>query len=275
MRTQKKSVDDTMATENEATPLNPQTDSLAEVNRFVSNLFSDENMSKARSGISSSMEELRRNASDGNLSIRLLALLAGLALLFSSVTGMFAHFVTFDLLGVLLEFYTLVLSLVILVLESKQLKVSDSFMRKVYKYALLLRFVWGRGCLYVVAGTLQLVQGSFLDYAIGGFVMLVGVLYIVVGRRTAQKLRDMRKSIYSEDTLRTKFREADSDTKGALTLDQFKTLVSSLGMDLNGRQAEAAFEYMDKSQDGTLAFEEFKSWWSEWDDDDPIRNVMV
>jgi hypothetical protein len=261
----------------EATPLNtPQaTNGLAEVKGFVSNLFSDENISKARTGITSSMEELRRNASDGNLSIRLLALLAGLALLFSSVTGIFSHFVTFDITGVLMEFYTLILSLVILVLESKQLNFPDSFMREVYKYALFLKFVWGRGCLYFVAGTLQLAQGNLLDYGIGGFVMLVGVLYIVVGRRTAQKLRDMRKNIYSEDTLRTKFREADTETKGALTLDQFKTLVSSLGMDLNGRQAVAAFEYMDKSQDGTLSFEEFKSWWTEWDEDHPIRNVMV
>jgi hypothetical protein len=262
---------------NEATPLNgPQAaDSMAEVKTFVSNLFSDENVSKARSEITGRMDELRRSASDGDLSIRLLALLAGVALMFSAVTGILGDLMMFNITGALMEIYTLILSLIILVLESKRLHLPDAFMRNLYKYALFLRFVWGRGCLYFVAGTLQLAQGTFVDYGVGGFVMLVGVLYIVVGRQTAQKLRDLRKSIYSEDTLRTKFREADTETKGALTIIQFKTLAASLGMDLNGREAEAAFEYLDKSHDGTLSYEEFKTWWSEWAEDHPIRNILV
>jgi hypothetical protein len=263
---------------NEATPLNSPhaANSMADENRFVSNLFIDENLSKART---SRMDELRRSANDGDLSIRLPALLAGLAMLFSSVTGITGNFIIFYITGVLnipvviMEIYALILSLVILVLESEQPHAPDAFMRNVFKYALFLKFVWGRGCLYFVAGTLQIAQGTLPDFGIGAFVMLVGVLSVVVGRQTAQKLRDLSESIYSEDTLRTKFREADTETTGALTINQFKTLTASLGMDLNGREAEATFDYM--AQDGTLTFKQFRSWWHEWAEDYPIRNILV
>jgi hypothetical protein len=260
---------------NESTPLNAANGMVAGAKKVVSNLLTEENLHNARDGVTRRMEELRRSASDGDFSIRLLALLAGVALLFSAVTGMMSHFLTFDLTGMLMEFYTLLLSIIILVLESKQINLPDQFMRSLYKYALFLKFVAGRGCLYFVAGSLQLTQGTVIDYGVGGFVMLVGILYIVVGKQTAQRLQTLHQSIYSEDALRTKFREADTETKGSLTIDQFKTVVASLGVDLNRRELEAAFDHMDKGQDGTLSFEEFKGWWSDWSADRPVLNNIV
>lgn len=99
----------------------------------MSNIFSDENMASAKSNISSRVNELRRSASDGDFSIRLLALLAGVALLLSAMAGIFYRIMTFNLTGALMEVYTLLLAVVILVLESRQLNLPDQFMRNVYK----------------------------------------------------------------------------------------------------------------------------------------------
>jgi hypothetical protein len=126
-----------------------------------------------------------------------------------------------------------------------------------------------------VAGTLQLAQGSFIDYGVGAFVMVVGTLYILVGRQTALKLKNLHASIYSEDTLRAKFQEADTDSKGALTIVQLKTCLASLGVTLNTREAEAALDHMDKDVSGTLTYAEFRTWWEEWAHEDTMRNNIV
>jgi hypothetical protein len=57
----------------------------------------------------------------------------------------------------LVEIYTLALAAIIVVLESQQ---KVEFIKKehldlLHKYALFLKYVWGRGCLYLVAGTIS------------------------------------------------------------------------------------------------------------------------
>jgi hypothetical protein len=61
--------------------------------------------------------------------------------------------------------------------------------------------------------------------------ILVGILYIYVGKRTANKLSDLRKSLISEEELRQKFQECDQDQSGTITKRQFKTLTDHMGPD--------------------------------------------
>ena len=100
----------------------------------------------------------------------------------------------------------------------------------------------------------------------------VGILYIVVGNNTAKKLKAIRKSLYSEHTLRSKFQVANVEGHG-LDLKQFRFLCDDLGLDLTGREIEAAFGCIRKRGDDTnekLSYEEFKGWWDDIEADGQI-----
>lgn len=100
----------------------------------------------------------------------------------------------------------------------------------------------------------------------------VGILYIVVGNSTAKKLQAIRKSLYSEATLRSKFQVANVEGDG-LNVKQFRFLCEDLELDLTRREAEAAFEHIQKNGDETnekLSYEEFKVWWENLEEDGQI-----
>jgi len=134
------------------------------------------------------------------------------------------------------------------------------------KYALFLKFVWGRGCLYFVAGTLQLAQHSLVDVVSGGFMCFVGVTYIIVGRKTAQKLAELRNT--SEETLKSKFAQADLERSGTLTQTQFQNMTRSLGVEMNLRETESAFLQLGKDANEELTYEECQNWWNQMYNDD-------
>jgi Ca2+-binding EF-hand superfamily protein len=114
---------------------------------------------------------------------------------------------------------------------------------------------------------------EWMDYAVGGFMCLVGILYVCVGRSTTKKLKEMRQSELSERTLHAKFFEVDPEQTGFIGLEQFRVLVNSIGLDMNRRQSEAAFMHIEKVDDEQITFEEFFGWWSEFDDSDAISRA--
>jgi Ca2+-binding EF-hand superfamily protein len=95
--------------------------------------------------------------------------------------------------------------------------------------------------------------------------ILVGVVYIYVGWRTANKLSDLKKSLISEKELRSRFQECDLEQSGTITKGQFKNLTNHMGLDLNRRELEAAWMYLDKQDAGEITYEEFQTWWVNWD----------
>lgn len=104
---------------------------------------------------------------DGTTSIRTLALLGGIAMTITSAMGIWHRFFAFNWISAIVEFYTFLLGLTIIVLESRsgnfeilQRRYTDGCDAQIRKYALFLSFISGRGGLYFVAGTLQLSQVS-------------------------------------------------------------------------------------------------------------------
>jgi hypothetical protein len=151
---------------------------LDDVNRFVSNIFSKENLDRAKENLGiagnaamGQLNNLQRSASEGDFSIRLLALVAGVLLVVSAFFSFFELLLSFKLSNAILEIYTFGLGLIILLLESHghlrkqqqrlsteerqqmstQVNFLDNLFRNVFKYVMLLKFVWGRGCLYFVS----------------------------------------------------------------------------------------------------------------------------
>lgn len=115
-----------------------------------------ETASRAGKMAQDKMKELRAMASEGYLPLRVLAQLGGLAMIILSIIGFISAILHLDILSACVEVYTFLLGVVVIILETKAFP--KRFEQSLNKYALFLRFVWGRGCLYFVAGTLQATQ---------------------------------------------------------------------------------------------------------------------
>lgn len=238
-----------------------------------------ENMEAARDR----MRDLHRSATQGDFSLRFLALIAGVFLVTSSFFGILEMLLHLRPAAAVLEFYTFVMGCIMVLLESlghirrqqeglsvserlqlsTQISILDNTLQTIIQNARFLQFVWGRGAFYVFAGSLHFLQGSLGNFLVGGYVIFVGVMYMVVGRQTARKLTQLRKAL-AEHTLRAKFEQADKGGNGRLSIEELKHLTESLDMKLSHRECEAAFLCMDKRDAGYLTFEEFQNWWSDW-----------
>lgn len=235
---------------------------------YASSLLTKENAQVAGNFAKDKFQELRKQASDGDYSMRLLALLGGAMLVILSSTEILGKILFFNVVGALLDVYTFLLGIVVIILEgsTKNPLLPKRFSETIHKYALILRYVWGRGALYFIAGTLQCAQMGVADLLVGAFMSFVGIVYIVVGKRASEKLRQLKKSTVSEFTLRSEFHAADATGKGKLNSQGFKVLDQSLGLGLSKQEVEAAFLVMDKDNDGLITYEEFEAWWNSLDD---------
>jgi len=236
-------------------------------------LFSNETLENAQDIAKNKIAELRMSVKTGDWSLRLLALLGGVALILTAMIEFVSKILNLNMLGALIELYIVFLGVIVLVLEGSQISLPPKFLHILHKYALFLKYIWGRGLLYFVSGTLLITGMQWMDYVVGGFMCCVGVLYVCVGRNTSNKIREMRQSELSERSLHEKFNEVDPEQTGLSGLEQFRQLANSIGLDMNRRQSEAAFLHIEKVDNDQITFEEFFGWWTEWDDSDAISRA--
>mmetsp|Transcript_24248 Transcript_24248/g.57415 ORF Transcript_24248/g.57415 Transcript_24248/m.57415 type:complete len:293 (-) Transcript_24248:209-1087(-) len=254
--------------------------------QMASAAFTKENFEAAGQFTKEKASELKREAQDGDNSLRFLALMGGMASIVVGILELVTRFMRLDIVGALIDLYIILLGVLVVLLEGKKMFLSAGAVEKIHKYALFLRFVWGRGAIYFVCGTLMLYQIDLLNLIVGCYMCFVGGLYIFVGQRTATKLKSLRKSIYSEHDLRTKYLQADINGDG-LNLQQFRGLCVSLGLDLTRRETEAAFQHIQNksktttssataataastSTEAKLTYEDFQQWWSSTEAEDVI-----
>eukprot|EP00977_Amphora_coffeiformis_P005069 scaffold1068_cov167-Amphora_coffeaeformis.AAC.27 len=238
---------------------------ISQVNQTVSGWFTAQNVQRAQAVAHERAAVLRTSIETGHCSLRLLVLLGGVGVILSAVFGFTRDLIFFNFSGALLELYTLLLGCIIMVLESRQLSLPPAYLQKVLKYALFLKYIWGRGLLYSFAGTLQATQGSLMDTIVGVYLMFVGIAFIGLGYMTAQKLASVGRREFSTSILRSKFNAADTNRSGKIDLEQFSALVDDFEFPLSPREKEVAFLYLDTSDHGELTFEEFQAWFHKED----------
>ena len=208
---------------------------------------------------------VRKVAEDGPLSFRVLAFLGGAIMMTTSVLSVLSDVFTFSLLSCLISIYTFIFGLFILVLEGKMFMPSKSvsgYQQKLFSLVKCLQFVWGRGLLYIFAGTLQLSQMTFLNMVSGGYMCFIGIISLLVGHSSHNKLTQLRASIADEAVLRKKFKEHDKDSDQALNLLEFQSFITDLGLEMDHNELVAAFSVIDSRDTGKVALNEFKEWWS-------------
>ena len=242
---------------------------------LANQVFTSENASKATTFATDSAKELRQMANDGDFSVRLFALLGGIALLVNSSLGFVGKILSLKFVGAIIEFYVFVMGIAIIILENKKIPMPRSFEHNLFKYCLFLKYIWGRGILYFVVGTLDISTGGIISLAIGSFMCFVGIMYVYVGRQASRKLAEIRTNKFSEGTLRAEFNEADTNRSGTINIDQFKMVTKNLNMDLNRRELEAAFLQIDVDDKGSVDFKQFLVWWKGYDDESPVFEAQI
>lgn len=225
--------------------------------------FTAQNAAAAQSFAKDTAQEVKQNIHDGDWSLRLLALLGGLAMIAVSILGFIGHIVMLHWFSALFNVYVFILGILIVVLESgRRFAVFARLESDLYRNALFLKYIWGRGIVYFIAGSIQISLRDLVDVVVGLCVCAVGIMYIFIGRRASKKLEALRKSgDCTPAQMQEQFAIADTDGQGSLTQAQFKVMSDCLGMGLNPRETEAAFLYLDRSHTGRLTYESIQMWW--------------
>lgn len=109
----------------------------------------------------SKLKEMRQMARDGAFSIRFFALLGGVGMVVVSGFGFFSLFLGFHLVRCVVEMYAFLMGLVIILLETgRQVPGLKKLLHTLHTYALFTTYLWGRGMLYFLAGSLEWTQVS-------------------------------------------------------------------------------------------------------------------
>mmetsp|Transcript_5074 Transcript_5074/g.7850 ORF Transcript_5074/g.7850 Transcript_5074/m.7850 type:complete len:271 (+) Transcript_5074:474-1286(+) len=192
--------------------------------------------------------------------IRAMALLGGLAMIVSNGIMIFGRFIKLDFTGSLLALYCTLFGFIVAVLEATA--GPPNVQQAIRYYAKFLEYTWGRGMLYFFVGTLQASHWNVMDWAVGGWMMLTGLIAIMVGGSAGKKLQEIRSSIDSEATLKQQWEKTDANSDGSLDLAEFANFVKRSGVRMSQNEIAAAFLAIDKNHDEKITFEEFFYWWS-------------
>ena len=107
----------------------------------------------------------KKNSDDGDLCIiRTFVLVGGIGLVVNSCRDLFVDVSRLQLLDALYKFYSLILGCITIILEGNILRIPKHFLQdKLLQHASFLTFVWGRSCLYFVAGTIHTSKVRMID----------------------------------------------------------------------------------------------------------------
>lgn len=217
---------------------------------------------EAGQAITSTATNIIHQAEKGPLPLRVVSFLGGVAMIVVSILDAFRGVFNADVIHIMVSAYVCLFGAIICILEGAEFLPSwaVSVQAALHAQARFLRFRWGRGVLFFFAGSLQFSHWSILNVIVGGIMMLLGLISIGTGRRAADKLGELRRSIPDENALQRNFTAHDS-LNGFLGVNDFVSLVGSLGLEFGPNETEAAFAAIDLDNDGQISYEDFKQWW--------------
>ena len=107
--------------------------------------------------------------------------------------------------------------------------------------AKFLEHTWGRGLLFFFCGSLQATNFNMLDWAVGGYMMFVGLTAIAVGIVTSRDLRVFKHSLKNEEDLKAKWKQYDTNGDGSLDIKELTVFIRESGVEMSGNEIAATF----------------------------------
>jgi len=207
-------------------------------------------------------------AEEGPSFIQVLVFLSALASLTSTLYPLVTYDEYWTIPTGICAFHTTILCILIIVFEIRAwgarnpMSLRARIRNLLVRYLNVLRLVWGRGFLYIFAGTMNITifYAPYVYYT--GFTLIgLGLLAILIGAHASFNLERLRLSLTDHSFLWSKFVEADTDKDNLIGISEFSNLVWSLGLELDDAYTYRAFSEIDQDADSKISFHEFKSWW--------------
>eukprot|EP00567_Pseudictyota_dubia_P016167 CAMPEP_0197438244 /NCGR_PEP_ID=MMETSP1175-20131217/5291_1 /TAXON_ID=1003142 /ORGANISM="Triceratium dubium, Strain CCMP147" /LENGTH=330 /DNA_ID=CAMNT_0042967931 /DNA_START=30 /DNA_END=1022 /DNA_ORIENTATION=- len=208
---------------------------------------------------------------DGPIGFRVLAFVGGCLVIGASIRDMVEEIIFTDPFQTFVACFNVFFGTIMILLESTAVFKKTPWRKTIYTQAAILKTTFGRGFFYLYLGLSICAQNfSVFSFWIGVYVIALGGIAVGVGWWTQRSLTKLREALNSEELVEKTFSECDLNDSGELDLDEFKAMCKTLGVPMNKVQLMAVFDVIDTSDIGKrknrITLEEFKKWWSEWDD---------
>ena len=131
-----------------------------------------------------------------------------------------------------------------------------------------LRYVWGRGFLYFLAGCFQFFLFTKYNMIAGVYFMLLGAFSIVFGYKASVRLAGLRNSIQSREEIRFMFHSFDKDRDGYLNAEEFRELLMAMDQNLEHNDFVAAMSAVDMENNQMVSYQDLEAWWTGYNDDE-------
>lgn len=211
--------------------------------------------------VNASADKISKARQDGPLTFRMLGFVGGLAMIFSNGIAILDRLFSFNYSGFIIALYGVFFGIIITLLEAPG-PCARYLNSGVRYYAKFLEYTWGRGILFFYCGSLQASNWNILDWAVGGFMIFVGVTAIGVGIAAARELRLVKFAIKDEAMLKKKWEEYDVDKNGSLDVKELTAFIRDAGVDMTRNEIAAAYLALDKNFDDKITYEEMYYWWT-------------
>ena len=244
-----------------------------------------------------SYSELRRIGRwmrQGPCTLQVLAFLGGLWLLLAAFIGIFLSLARLEIAVLVIQFYLIFFSVVIIALEVKSILCHQFLALPIEQYAAALATTTGRGVFYLLVGALSLGQwrvsnenndepeppdsdfwsdlaayfswassSGWLNAFAGGWLLVVALVLLVLGRVSRRKMALLAASMVDEDAVRAMFAEGDANRDGQLDLTELALLLGKLnGTRPSHAELELVMREVDQDGSGTISINEMVAWWS-------------
>jgi hypothetical protein len=211
-------------------------------------------------------QKLRTRAQQGPLPFSILAFLGGIAMVVTNFFDLLFEIFYLSPMAALMSTYCVIFGLVIIKMEGRRWELDTSQLPALYRNVNALKYVWGRGCFYIFAGTIQISKMQIDDLIVGAYICFVGIASVMVGRGTASKLAILSSALEDKQVVCEKFMAYDKDEDGFLTYFEFEKMIKDLGLELDHNELDVALFTVDQDQDDKISYEECIAWWEGFHD---------
>eukprot|EP00979_Chaetoceros_neogracilis_P018082 scaffold10550_cov271-Chaetoceros_neogracile.AAC.61 len=229
----------------------------------TNNLSNSAIFSTSPNQIQSAYAGRKEFSKEGNINFRILAFAGGLSVLLTSSLSIAICIAHLGILEMITYMYTFLFGVLICILEGQFIKNEsvNNIRNAVLEGLPILKYLWGRGVLYMLSGSLQLSHISSMSVLSGAFLIAVGFLFVVVGMNTRRRLKKLKRSLKDVRVLKRHFNRFDRDGDGVLDMDEFGAFVANLtGEDMDEDELEGTFGVIDTQGKEYVTLEELQSW---------------
>jgi len=220
-----------------------------------------------KKGMKGDVYDMQYLVEEGPLSFRSFGFLGGFFMILASLLDFVET--EEDAYARLVSFNLMLIGVVAIQIEGRPFHMQIPFVYDILcLFFSFLKYVWGRGFLYFLAGCFQFFLFTKYNMISGVYFMLLGSFSIVFGYRASVRLAAIRNSITNKDEIKFMFHSFDKDRDGYLNTNEFREMLMAMDQGLDHNDFVAAMSAVDIDNNQMVSYEDFEVWWEGYNDCD-------